>query len=542
MSAHLASLLHALGCPRVLVVGDLMLDHYVFGTVDRISPEAPIQVLKVERDEHKPGGAGSVASMLGKLEAEVALVSAVGEDQAGDRLLEELARVGCDTSGVVRVAGRETTQKTRMIAGVQHVLRVDREETGPFAPDVERELAAQVARLLPGCDIAIVSDYNKGLLRGGLVAEVARRARAAGKEVILDPKKEPDYSLYRGVTAITPNRAETQLATGIAPRDPGSCAAAGRKLVEELGLEAAIITLDKDGIWLEPREGEGRRFPTQARSVYDVTGAGDMVISMIGLARASGLDWGHAIELANVAAGVEITRVGVAPLSRREILNAILERDNAFVEKIVGLETFVADTLPELRRKRKKIAFTNGCFDLLHVGHVKLLQFARAQADVLVVGLNSDRSTREIKGPGRPIIAEEDRAALLAALAAVDHVIVFDEPTPLALIEAIVPDVLVKAADYEGKVVVGRQIVEAAGGRVALAPLVGGVSTTGLLRRLGAVGVDDAAAAAARAAAEQVYARTESDAKPESRRSKVESRASSGENDGRQPAAADGRG
>jgi D-beta-D-heptose 7-phosphate kinase/D-beta-D-heptose 1-phosphate adenosyltransferase len=508
--AHaLAALLDGLPRPRVLVVGDLMLDHYVFGRVERISPEAPIQILKVEREEQKPGGAGSVAAMLRRLEAEVALVGAAGRDPAGDDLVSALEALGCDTSGIVRAPGRPTTRKTRCIANVQHVLRVDREVDAAYEASVEAEMLAHLRRLLEAADIVLLSDYGKGVLKGRLAPETAALARAAGKQAIVDPKpRQTDWRLYRGVTAVTPNRAETEAMTGIAPRDPDSYRRAGEALVRALDLEAAAITLDRDGIYLFPREGEPAHLPTEARAVYDVTGAGDMVLSMLGLARAAQVGWADALRLANAAAGLEVTRVGVAPLSRGEIRAAILGHEGGFEGKIVPLERFVRETLPELRRKGKKIAFTNGCFDLLHVGHVKLFQFARAHADLLVVGLNSDRSVRELKGPGRPLVGEEDRAHVLAALAAVDHVIVFDEPTPLRMIEAIVPDVLVKAEDYRTKAVVGRSVVEAAGGKVLLAPLVGGVSTTDILRR-GGVAEDEQAARAARAAAEQVYAAVE---------------------------------
>jgi D-beta-D-heptose 7-phosphate kinase/D-beta-D-heptose 1-phosphate adenosyltransferase len=503
---HLATVLERLARPRILVVGDLMLDHYVFGKVERISPEAPIQVLRVEREEDKPGGAGSVVTMLRKLEAEVAVVGAVGRDEAGEKLVATLEGLGADVSGIVRVEGRPTTLKTRCIASVQHLLRIDREVDGPYAPEVDAALSAHVRRLLPSCALVSISDYGKGLLKGGLLATIAAERKRLALPAILDPKKQADYSSYRGVSAITPNRAETELATGIRPReaDPASWRAAGEKLVRDLDLECAVITLDKEGIYFHPRAGEPKHFPTQARSVYDVTGAGDMVVSMIGLCRASGVDWPDALALANVAAGVEVSRVGVAPLSRREVLEGLLERDQPFLGKIVTADEFAAGPLPELRRKRKRIAFTNGCFDILHVGHVNLFTFARAQADCLVVGLNSDRSTREIKGPGRPIIGEGDRAHLLAALEAVDFVVLFDEPTPIALIEKIVPDVLIKAEDYRGRTVVGQSVVEAAGGRVVLAPLVGGISTTEIARRLASTS-DEAAAKAARAAAEQAY-------------------------------------
>jgi len=508
MPTHLLLTLERLGRPRILLAGDLMLDHYVFGRVERISPEAPVQILRVEREEHRPGGAGSVATMLRRLEAEVALVSAVGADQAGAELLGELRALGVDCSGVITVPGRPTTLKTRMIANVQHVLRVDREVADGFGPATDGVLLAHMARLLPDCDAVLFSDYGKGLLWGRLVPDAAALARALGKEAIVDPKpRQTDHALYKGVTAITPNRAETELMTGIAPKDTDSFRRAGQSLVRSLGIENAVITLDRDGIYHYPHQGEPRHYPTEPRAVYDVTGAGDMVLSIVGLCRACGVSWPETLELANAAAGLEVARVGVAAFTRREIANALLEREHPFIEKITTADRFCAETLPELRRKRKRIAFTNGCFDILHVGHLKLFQFARAQADVLVVGLNSDRSVREIKGPGRPIIGEEDRACLVAALAAIDYVIVFDEVTPLRLIERIVPDVLVKAEDYRDRVVVGRHVVEAAGGKVVLAPLVAGISTTEILRRL--ANTDLLGADRARAAAERAYALAE---------------------------------
>ncbi len=515
-AARLASLLEGIGRPRVLVVGDLMLDHYVFGKVERISPEAPIQVLRVEREENKPGGAGSVVTMLRKLDAAVSVVGVVGQDEAGAELVAALERLGADVSGIVRVEGRPTTQKTRCIAAVQHVLRVDREVDAPYEPAVEEELRAHVRRLVPSCALVVISDYAKGVLKSGLPAAVMAEGRRHGKDVLVDPKKHP-WTAFRGAAALTPNRAETEAATGIRPAegDPASWRRAGEKLVRDLDLEAAVITLDKEGIYFDPRENPDsgqRHFPTVAKSVYDVTGAGDMVLSMIGLCRAAGAGWNDTLALANVAAGIEVTRVGVAPLSRREVVAGLLERDHPAAAKLVSLDRFVAEVLPELRRKRARIVFTNGCFDILHVGHVKLFQFARAQGDCLVVGINSDRSVREIKGPGRPSIGEEDRAHLLAALAAIDYVLVFDEPTPIKIIEAIVPiAALVKAEDYRGRTVVGQSVVEAAGGKVVLAPLAGGISTTEILRRLAES--DDAGAAAARAAAEMAYDAAEASAR-----------------------------
>jgi D-beta-D-heptose 7-phosphate kinase/D-beta-D-heptose 1-phosphate adenosyltransferase len=512
-SSELVQTIEAIRRPRILVVGDLMLDHYTFGKVERISPEAPVQILRVESEERKAGGAGSVAVMLRKLDAEVAVVGAVGRDEAGEELVRILEALGVDVSGVVRVDGRPTTLKTRMIAAVQHVLRVDREVDHAYEADVDATLCGHLRRLMPAADLVSVSDYGKGLLKGGLLREIVSERKRLGKTVILDPKKQADYSMYRGVSAITPNRAETELATGVKPRegDPASWKRAAEKLIADLDLEAVAVTLDKEGIYFASRGGAARHFPTVARTVYDVTGAGDMVVSVIGLCRAADVAWERTLELANVAAGIEVSRVGVAPLSRREIVDGLLERDTPLLQKIVSLEHFVAEVLPELRRKRKKVVFSNGAFDLLHVGHIKVLQFSRAQGDTLVVGLNSDRSVREIKGPGRPLIGEQERAQILAALHAVDFVILFEEPTPIRLIEAIVPDVLVKGEDYKGKPVVGEHVVKDAGGEIRLCPLAEGLSTSAIVAEMvrRQMEADPKAAAQARAEAEKKYAEVE---------------------------------
>jgi D-beta-D-heptose 7-phosphate kinase/D-beta-D-heptose 1-phosphate adenosyltransferase len=488
-----------------------MLDHYVFGDVERISPEAPIPILRVDREEWRPGGAGSVVCMLERLGAEVALVAATGDDAWSIKLAEALAELDVKTDGLVADPSRPTTLKTRHIAGTQHVLRVDREVAAAHGEAIDRALIEAVQRRLDWADVVIVSDYGKGVLKGG-VLDALREAVKAGKQVILDPKKQPDYSAYRGMTAITPNRKETEAGTGIAPSDAASFAAAAERLLETLSLERVVMTLDKEGIYLGCAGGQHLHVPTESRAVYDVTGAGDMVIGTIGLARAQGWSWEDAVHLANAAAGLEITRVGVAALTREEIANALLGRTGGTDEKVTTIDRFAAEVLPELRRKGRRLVFTNGCFDILHVGHVQLLQFAREQGDHLIVGLNSDASVRRLKGPGRPILEEDARASLLAALQCVGHVIVFDEDTPLSHIEKILPDVLVKAADYENKAVVGRSVVEAAGGEVVLGALAGGVSTTQILARARAAEGHEEAQDAARAAAEAAYRAVEATA------------------------------
>lgn len=505
----LGEALCAIDRPRIVVIGDLMVDRYVMGSVDRVSPEAPIPVLQVEGEENRLGGAGSVVCMLRALGAEVDLVSVVGDDERGAWLRTRLADLGVGTERVLTIVGRPTTQKTRMIAHDQQLLRIDREDTTPIAESLIDELVAGLQTVSAGADVVLVSDYGKGLLTPRLLAALAE-LRSGGVEVILDPKKGRDVEAYRGMTALTPNRLETELATGVSPKSANWQEAADL-LLERLDLELVVLTLDRDGIVLAHRGGAISHFPTRPRGVYDVTGAGDMVLAMLGFARAGSLSWPEAIVAANVAAGIEVSRLGVVPVARAEVVEVLTSDELSSEQKLTTLERFVAGPLRKARERGERVVFTNGCFDLLHVGHVKLLQFARAQGDLLVVGLNSDTSVRAIKGAGRPVIGQIERAHVLAALAAVDYVMVFEEQTPLALIEALVPEVLVKAEDYMDRPVVGRSVVERAGGQVVLAPLVSGVSTTQVIDRFRET--DDVAAAAARSAAEQTYHQSETASK-----------------------------
>jgi D-beta-D-heptose 7-phosphate kinase/D-beta-D-heptose 1-phosphate adenosyltransferase len=475
--------------PRVVVLGDLILDHYVWGEVDRISPEAPVPVLKILKEETRPGGAGSVLANLAALEAETRAVSVVGGDAAGDEVLRHLAVRGVDVSGVVRDRARRTTEKTRMIARVQQVLRVDHDVESPLAPVLEDELRARLEEAVLWADVVLISDYGKSVLEGSLARDAARLARARGIPCLADPFRAVDFARYEGSTAITPNRTETELATGVRPDDESRRERAADLLIARLGLEWVAITLDKDGIFLKRRgEPRGRLFPARARAVYDVTGAGDMVLSVLGLVVGGGGDLGLAARLANVASGLEVERLGVSPIARAELLRELGDSaPAALARKIVGEDELLA-RLAEARRQGKRVVFTNGCFDLLHAGHVRTFELCRTLGDVLVVGLNSDRSVRALKGDARPIVAFDDRATVLAGLAAVDLVVAFDAQTPRELIERVRPDVLVKGQDWEGKEVVGRETVEAAGGRVVLAPLWPGVSTTSIIERVSRLG------------------------------------------------------
>ncbi len=495
MSADLIDLVQRLGRPRVLVLGDVMLDRYVWGNAERISQEAPVVLLRADKREERLGGASSVATMLQALGAETSLVGVVGPDADGGRCRDILDGLGIDTSGVVTDDTRPTTVKERYIGRAQarhpqQMIRVDYESREPAGAYAERRMRDHLTAALREADIVLVSDYDKGVCTPGLLAAVIATAKARGVKVIADPIRGGDYSKYRGCSSMTPNRLEAGLATR---RDIATTADALRSAADlrtTLGLEAGIVTLDKDGMALAHRDGRSTIFPTRPRQVYDITGAGDMVMAALGLALAAGADYDPAIRLANVAGGLEVEKIGVVTVSRDEILADLLhapfvvaaERIPA-AGKVLALPTLLAE-LDRRRAAGQTVAFTNGCFDVLHAGHVQYLAEARRQAGCLVVGLNSDASVRGLKGPTRPLNPAEARGTVLAGLQDVDFLTVFADPTPLALIEAIRPDVLVKGADYRKHEVVGAAFVESYGGRVHLADVKHGFSTTTLIDRM----------------------------------------------------------
>lgn len=484
MPARLSKLLAQIGRPKVLVVGDLILDSYVMGRVERVSPEAPIPVLEVLGEDHRPGGAGCVAQNLSHLQARVLCCGIVGKDAAGAALLKDLEHAGVEKVAAFVDPERPTTRKIRYLGHVQtatragqQILRVDHESRHAISAEVQKKVLRFVEHAVRQVDAVVVSDYNKGLLSPQVLKALIQNSRRRKVPVLLDPNRGRDFSLYRGVTAMTPNRFETQVATGIRVEDTATAHTAARRLVRELDLDYAVITLDKDGIFLLGRDGTELAIPTEPKDVTDVTGAGDMVISVLALVVADGGQMEDAARLANIAAGIEVTKLGAVPVSRQEIIAELMLRHRAQPKKVLSLAELLS-VIKTHRQQREKIVFTNGCFDILHAGHVQYLEFAKAQGDVLVVGLNTDASVRAIKGAQRPFVPQEDRARLLAALESVDYVTMFDEPTPLQLIRKVRPDVLVKGADWRDKKVVGREFVEAYGGRVVLAPLVKGRSTT----------------------------------------------------------------
>ena len=474
---------------RVLVVGEVILDRYLWGDVARISPEAPIPVLRVERREDKLGNAGFVAANLRALGAEASVLSIVGRDRSGSLIREILSGMGVRTRSLVADPERPTTVKERMLGsvqaahrGTQQLLRVDEENTSELTPARERDLIKRLGEELKRVDGVLISDINKGLLTPGLLRAVIDGGRKNRIPVVVDPRLTEDFSIYRGATAMTPNRYETELATGMKLTDRDEWRRAAELLVRKHQLDACLITLDRDGMYLAERGGADTYISTVPREVYDVTGAGDVVLSVFGLFAIAGLGFSSAARIANVAASIEVTRIGTEIITREDLARA-LKPGNSHERKILSVEELRV-ALERERRAGRRISFTNGCFDLLHAGHVQILDFARAQADCLVVGLNSDRSVKTIKGNSRPIYPAAERARILAALESVNYVVIFEEPRAEKIIRTVCPDVLIKGEDWQGKTVDGQAFVEARGGRVALAPLLHGHSTSSTIERM----------------------------------------------------------
>ncbi|MGH7864454.1 MAG: PfkB family carbohydrate kinase [Candidatus Binataceae bacterium] len=475
---------------RILVAGEVILDRYLWGDVERISPEAPIPVLRVNRREEKPGNAGFVMANLRALGAQVSALSVVGNDRNGRLLLEIFRALGIGTRGILVDSDRATIVKDRMLGSVQaahratqQLLRVDEEDTSALGPAAERELIKRLRGELARVDGVLISDINKGLLTARLLHALIGGARRRKIPVIVDPRLSGDFSIYRGINAITPNRFETEQATGARLSDREAWRTAAESLIKRLGLDACLITLDRDGMYLLERAGAATYIPTAPREVYDVTGAGDVVLSVFGLFAIAGLGYPSAARLANLAASIEVSRIGTEVISRDDLARALTPSRDGYERKIMPLLELQA-ALDRDRRAGKTIAFTNGCFDLLHAGHLQIIHFARSQADKLVVALNSDRSVRAIKGADRPIYGADERARIVAALEAVDYVVIFDDARAEKIIRAVRPDVLVKGEDWRGKRIDGKEFVESRGGRVVLAPLLRGRSTSRTIARL----------------------------------------------------------
>jgi D-beta-D-heptose 7-phosphate kinase/D-beta-D-heptose 1-phosphate adenosyltransferase len=463
---------------RVWVVGDVMLDEYVEGSVGRISPEAPVPVVHVGRIFHRLGGSANVANGVAALGASASLCGAIGNDAAGDVVLSTCAEAGIATEAVVRLADRPTTRKLRVLAHHQQMLRLDWEAKDPPGGDLS-EIDRLSASGTPHA--VILSDYAKGFLTPERIERIIEKARAAGAPVIVDPKSR-DLSRYAGASIVTPNLSELELACGESLHGASEerIEAAARALLRVTPVDTLLVTMGDRGMMLVPRERAADTIRTLARDVYDVTGAGDTVVAVLAIGMAAGLQLGDAARLANAAAGVVVGKLGTASAGPRELACVLAQR---LANKVLDRDA-LREQVAWWRLQGKRVVFTNGCYDLVHAGHIDLLRKSAAFGDVLVVALNSDASVARLKGPTRPVLKEHDRVEHIAALECVDAVTLFDEDTPLELIEQLVPDVLVKGGDYAASEVVGREVVERNGGAIKLVPLVAGRSTTEMIRRI----------------------------------------------------------
>jgi D-beta-D-heptose 7-phosphate kinase/D-beta-D-heptose 1-phosphate adenosyltransferase len=471
---------------KLLVVGDIMLDRYIHGDVDRISPEAPVPVLRHARRYERAGGAANVAMNLAGLGCQTFLGGFWGSDSEQAELAAILERANIDTVGVVSTS-LPTISKTRIVGRTQQLIRLDIESRdAPAAAELQR-LQDRATELVTKVHAVVLSDYAKGALSAALCEAVIRAARTAGIPVLADPKT-PDFSKYTGATTVCPNLGELSAATGVPAHYTEQLLAAGQALVVEHDLKFLTVTMSEKGISvIRPAStGDGGIYhsPARAREVFDVSGAGDTVIASLAASLAGGLRVETAVELANLAAGIVVSKVGTVPIAAHELISALTPSSGVTAgEKILDLER-IRLRVAEWRASGETIVFTNGCFDLLHVGHITLLEDCRRFGSKLVLGLNADASVCRLKGPSRPIVSQRERARVMAALAAVDAVVLFEEDTPLELIRAVKPDVLVKGGDYTIETVVGHEDVIAAGGRVEIVPTVAGFSTTNILKKL----------------------------------------------------------
>jgi D-beta-D-heptose 7-phosphate kinase / D-beta-D-heptose 1-phosphate adenosyltransferase len=463
--------------PKILVIGDLMIDHYLWGKCERISPEAPVQIVNIDKESSVLGGAGNVINNLRALGSRVDVLSVVGDDYVANELKALLENIKVQSNMLIIEQNRKTSKKSRLIASQQQVLRYDNESIEDISSASEKEIINKLSANISNYDVVILSDYGKGVLTTKLTQEIISISNKNKVKVFVDPKGK-DYSKYKGAYTLTPNKKEAIEASNILINDNESLEKAIKKLKEECELEVSLITLSESGIAIF--DDNLRIKPTVAREVYDVTGAGDTVIASIAFAIANHMKIDDAIQFANLAAGVVVGKIGSATASLDEIYEyeSSLNKSNSssHIKSFEEIEILAK----KLHDKGKKIIFTNGCFDILHAGHVKYLEEAKSYGDVLILGLNADSSVRKLKGPTRPINNQDDRAYILASLESVDYVVIFEEETPYELIKLIQPHVLVKGGDYEGKEIVGQDIAQ----ELRLVQFVDGKSTSKIIQRI----------------------------------------------------------
>lgn len=486
MNAHLIETVRHFSDSQklVLVIGDVMLDRYLMGNVNRISPEAPVPVVLLNNSEERAGGAANVAANLSGLGITTHIIGCIGNDDTGKTLTKLIASAGIDVANLMTSQQRPTVSKTRVISGTQQIVRIDDESSSRFSTVESQELLTITNNAIAKKPaMVILSDYAKGMLDDATCKAIIQQCKQFNVPVIADPKGR-DYSKYLGATALTPNKKETAEACGVAINDTTALLQAAKLLKENLKLDFLAVTRGEEGIsFIDANHTE--HIAATAKKVFDVSGAGDTVIATLAAGLVHGLTPHDALQLANIAAGIVVGKVGTVPVSQSELLKALVSEDGqSQVDKICDLQQ-LSELVSHWRASNQKIVFTNGCFDLLHAGHVTYLEAAKKTGDKLILGLNTDRSVSALKGPTRPVVHEGDRARVLAALASVDAVILFDEDTPLRLIDAIRPDVIVKGDDYTEAQVVGGKEVKSWGGSVKLIPLVQGRSTSNIIKKLG---------------------------------------------------------
>jgi D-beta-D-heptose 7-phosphate kinase/D-beta-D-heptose 1-phosphate adenosyltransferase len=466
------------GC-NVLVVGDLIIDEYIWGEVERISPEAPVQIVSVKSEGYTLGGAGNVVNNLRSLGAGVSVMGVIGSGSHGDLMLKKFADLSVDTGGVILEKDRPTTRKIRVIAASQQVLRIDHETRREISVQTFQKLSDGLNAGIASADLVLISDYGKGVVTPALFARIIGIARSRGKITVADPKGI-HFDKYNGVTLLTPNLKEAALAAGIEMITPATPVAAGERLLQTLRIENLLITCGKDGMVLFEKAQPPFKIRAEARQVYDVSGAGDTVLAVLGLALAAGASFREAAAVANTAAGIVVGKVGTATVSSKELADALNPPDDVAARKYKSLAE-LTELVDELKKQGKKVVLTNGCFDLLHAGHIRLFQASRQMGDVLVVAIDDDESVRKLKGAGRPVLRAQERVRILSALDSVDYVMVFVAGELPRLIENLRPDILTKGSNYAAAEVFGRDLVEKHGGRVALVKVTEEISSSRII-------------------------------------------------------------
>ncbi|MDA1101086.1 MAG: D-glycero-beta-D-manno-heptose-7-phosphate kinase [Proteobacteria bacterium] len=485
-SAAMLRLLDAIHRGRIACLGDLMLDRYVYGSVDRISAEAPIPIIKAERDDAMLGGVGNVVRNVAAAGGQAHLLALRGDDDAGMEIAEQVANMPGVKADLVIDAGRPTTVKTRFVAAGQQLLRADRESTEPISSGNGEALLARLDQALAEADVLVLSDYGKGVLSDAVLAAAIKRARAANVPIIADPKRT-DLAAYAGVDFLKPNRSELASATGMPCDSDDQVTHAARAVMGQYDIGAMLVSRSEQGMSLIPRNGAAIHLPVRATEVFDVSGAGDTVVAIFAMALATGAEPGLAAGLANLAAAIVVGKVGTAAVSRDELAHGILAADLTRSEDKVVSAAIVEADVERWRARGLRVGFTNGCFDLLHPGHISLLNEAKANCDRLIVAINDDASVQRLdKGEGRPVQGEAARALVLASLTMVDRVLIFADDTPIPLLQLLRPDMLIKGGDYDVNGVVGGDIVRGYGGEVKLASFLAGHSSTAVISRMDA--------------------------------------------------------